>query len=278
MASIELQGLLHHYDYRPGPRGTVVLSNGIMSPLESWDGLVEPLQRLGYGVLRWEYRGQWRTARSSAPFGFADIAADLAALLDALQIEQAHLCGTSYGGFVSMRFAVDYPARTRSLLALTTAACFTPVARRIVRNWHDFAAAGDVAAMYSGMAPDLFSPRVLSEAAALINTRGEGMVRATAALPDFMPGQHDLYKANFREFAEQGLVPELPRIQCPTTVVSGELDRLYPPECSRLIAEHVPGAEHLVVAEAGHALVFEQPHTVTMLLAGHLARAEAYRP
>lgn len=276
MPFIELNGCSCYYEHRPGgPRGTVVFLNGIMSPLESWDAQLPLLEQLGYGALRWEYRSQWRSARSSGGFSFADLAADLAALLDALELDRVHLCGTSYGGFIGMQFAADYPQRSASLLALTTAARFLPISEAVVQRWRQLATEGDAMRLFQGMSPDLFSPRQLAQGQEAIAARATGMATATADLPEFLPGQVDLYDANLPELRGEGMLPRLARIGCPTTVVAGEHDRIYPPACSAEISAHIEGAEYLIAAEAGHALVFEQPRTVNLLLAGHLAAAEA---
>src|ERR1044072_3125431 len=65
-------------------------------------------------------------ARSPAPdepFKMRDLAEDLAALLEALQVEQAHVLGASFGGFVAQEFALAHTSRTRSLILCCTSFC-----------------------------------------------------------------------------------------------------------------------------------------------------------
>ena len=101
-----------------GSGPTLALSHGWMGPTDDWppgilDALAEHVRVLVYDV-----RGHGRTSAPDGPDAYSvpTYTKDLAALLDALDIRQAHIGGVSQGGMISAQFAVDFPERTRSLL------------------------------------------------------------------------------------------------------------------------------------------------------------------
>jgi pimeloyl-ACP methyl ester carboxylesterase len=250
---------------------TVIFLNGIMSGIESWNPQAKAAHAAGFNVLRYEYRGQWRSSGTDARFTMADHREDLQALMDALGIARAHLVGTSYGGMVSMPFAAANPERALSLMPIATTACIRPPSYTIVREWRDLAEQDDVERLFRGMIANLFSPRALREKPELVGRRLDGLKKALQELPEFCRGQMMLHDASFEEMLGQGVTAQLAQVRCKTLVVSGELDLLYPPLDSAHIARHIPGAEHVIVAEAGHAAVAERPGIINTLMLGHLA-------
>ena len=54
----------------------------------------------------------------SAPYPLPDMAADTTGLLDALDIESAHLVGASMGGMIAQEIAISFPQRVRSLTSI----------------------------------------------------------------------------------------------------------------------------------------------------------------
>jgi pimeloyl-ACP methyl ester carboxylesterase len=64
--------------------------------------------------------------------------------------------------------------------------------------------------------------------------------------------------------------PDLPGIDVPTLVITGEGDRLIPPEVSSPMAEAIPGARLEIVPAVGHLTNVEAPDRFTRLLRGHL--------
>ncbi|MFV8833349.1 alpha/beta fold hydrolase [Aquisalimonas sp.] len=274
MPYLTTNGFQCWYDHRVVDTAapTVVFCNGIMSTLEGWDRQLEVTDRLGYNALRFEYRGQWRSELTRPwPWTFDTHADDLLALLDALDIRGAcHVVGTSYGGFVAMRFAARHAARTESLMVLTTAARIRPLPQRIVTNWRAWAEAGDLHAKFHGMIPDLYSEGFLARFGERINAGMEATREGAEGLADFCEGQVALHDTSFRELVDGDAFDALGRIQCPTLVVAAEADRLYPPEDNRAVADAIRDSQFVTVPGAGHALVVERPRLVNLLLAGHL--------
>ncbi len=67
----------------------------------------------------------------------------------------------------------------------------------------------------------------------------------------------------------------LPRISCPTLVMTGELDSWSPPARHEEIAAAIPNSTLVIVPGAGHMLPLEAPEAVNEALAGWLARPAA---
>lgn len=78
------------------------------------------------------------------------------------------------------------------------------------------------------------------------------------------------YAGGCEAIAQMDLRDELPRIKAPTLVIAAQHDQSTPPELSRQIAERVPGAEVVVIADAAHIANVEQPAAITGHLLGHL--------
>ena len=118
--------------------------------------------------------------------------------------------------------------------------------------------------------PNLSSPRPLAAGPALIARLLHGLKNALRDLPDFCHGQVLLHDAHYLDMLGDGITAQLADIHCKTLVVSAELATVYPPSDYRHIAQHIAGAEHVIIASAGHAVVAERPATVSTLMTGHL--------
>jgi pimeloyl-ACP methyl ester carboxylesterase len=79
------------------------------------------LERAGHRVIGYDARGHGQSTPAPAAdaYGYADLAADLAAVLDELEIERAVLAGASMGGHTALRLALDAPERVAALVAIT---------------------------------------------------------------------------------------------------------------------------------------------------------------
>lgn len=263
MPTAHLDGTDLHYELR-GPEGAPVVAflNGILMTVRSW-----VLQRTvfegRFRCLYHDFRGQLMSGKPEGPYTFEQHAADLAALLDHLEIGRCHLVGTSYGGEVGMRFAADRPDRVATLSLIACVAHLEPLLRRQVELWG--LAGGDAEALYRIAAPFNFSNRFLAADTVLVE---QGEQRLAQAPPEFHAGFERLLAC----FSTLDLRDALPRITCPTLVVCAENDLLKPPSYSREIAAAVPHAELLMVPDAGHAVVIEKPDAVNTAVLGFLTK------
>ena len=110
---------------RSGVDGPVlVLSHGFAGASSAgWPPVIDEF-RSNFDLVLFDARAH---ARTGVPADLASVtmpqfAADLVGLMDALEIEQAHIAGVSMGGMITAQFACDYPQRVRSLLLCDTIA------------------------------------------------------------------------------------------------------------------------------------------------------------
>jgi pimeloyl-ACP methyl ester carboxylesterase len=102
-------GALELYYERHGEGPPLVLIHGAFGTIEScFAGLLPELAR-HFDVVAVEMQGHGRTRDVARPFSYEDMAADTAALLDALDISRAHIVGYSMGGAVGLQLALDRP-------------------------------------------------------------------------------------------------------------------------------------------------------------------------
>ncbi len=81
-------------------------------------GLSTKLEDLGVPDI-FEVFAALREGKSmSSPYSLFDMAADTLGLMDALNLEKAHVCGLSMGGMIAQMMAIEYPQRVASLISM----------------------------------------------------------------------------------------------------------------------------------------------------------------
>jgi 3-oxoadipate enol-lactonase len=262
MPRITANGIQIYYELHGPQDGEVlVLSNGVLMSTASWALQVPALSR-HYRLLLYDCRGMWQSDHPQGPYSMELHADDLAALLDALSIPSAHIGGISYGGELSMAFALKYPARTRTLIVSSSVSRLDPLLRAWSDSWILAARSHDPEMLFAVTYPLNFSePWIGANPAALAAARER---YGTLDMHGFL----ELMLA----FSQLDLTEELHKIAAPTLVIVGEDDLLKPRKYAEIIAQRIPGAELVVIPHAGHAVCWEKPDVFNGLLLGFLAR------
>jgi 3-oxoadipate enol-lactonase len=119
MAKVEVNGIETAYSTE-GSGEPVALIGGFTMVKESWALQVAELSR-HFRVITFDNRGVGETTVPGEPFTISDMAGDTVGLLDALDIDSAHVFGVSMGGLVAQILALDYPERVKKIaLGCTT--------------------------------------------------------------------------------------------------------------------------------------------------------------
>lgn len=257
--------------YASAGRGPAVLClQGVGVVGEGWrpqlDGLADE-----FHLLAPDNRGIGASSPVTGQVSVEQYAADALALLDALDIERAHVIGHSLGGVIAQQLALDAPARVRSLSLLCTLARGKDGARVTWRS------------VWVGLRMYLGTPR-MRRAAFLSNVLSEDELRATdidelharlspyfgrdlATTPAIVMKQVGALRRHdtFDRLGELAGVP--------TLVVSGAHDVVAPPAQGRALAAAIPGARLVVFEDAAHGLPLTRIERTNALLREHLRAA-----
>lgn len=268
----DTQTLAHRLE---GDGPPVVLLNGGMMTFPSWEAIAAPL-RERHRLLRFDFRGQLLSpadASNAVPADLAGHAADLAALLDRVGWESAHLIGASFGAEVALEFAASRPQRARSLVVITAMDRETPEFRRGSDEMRALLArrggAGDTTAFYDLLVEGVYSRAYReAESATLAARRTQ-----TGMLPESWFEGVDHLLAALEGF---DLTSRLGRIQCPALVLIAADDRIMDGGRARALATAIC-AEVAIHPASGHALVVEDPVWVANACLTFLDRQEPAR-
>ena len=241
----------------------VLLAGG--TTMLSWpDALCERLAAGGRRVVRYDLRdsGESTTEDPKAPaYTLRDLAADAAALADALGDGPAHLAGTGVGGMVAQVAVLDHPGAFSAL----TLAGTRPVAPGPPDNDlpdHDQAT---MRRLFARPMPDWTDREAVADFAAArgeILGDGPSTARAIAAriwdrTPDTAPPVQMANQMGM-VFSKLDCKPRwrerLPEIAVPTLVVHGRRDPFFPIGNGEAIAREIPGGRLLVLAEAATSI------------------------
>ncbi len=116
---------LHHRLDGPEDGEVLVLSNSLGTDLRMWDPQIPALAER-YRVLRYDHRGHGRSPVPAGPYAIEDLGSDVLALLDALGVSVAHVCGLSIGGLVGMWLAAHAPERSSGWCCVARSPWFGP--------------------------------------------------------------------------------------------------------------------------------------------------------
>jgi len=179
----------------------------------------------------------------------SDMAKDAVGLLDALNIERAHVVGMSMGGMIAQTMAIEHPSRVRSLTSIMSTTGNPRVGRPktsvVVR-----------ALKLTGGSKETFADRQASLFKLFSGSLYDELeIREVAKLSlerDFTPDGTARQMAAI--MASPDRTPQLKKLNVPTLVVHGLEDGLVQPSGGHATTKAIPGARLLAFPDMGHNL------------------------
>src|SRR5918996_1349973 len=110
----------------------VLLSNALGTTVDMWSAQVEQLQST-FRLIRYDTRGHGGSSVPGGEYTLEELGEDAMHVLDAVGVEEAHICGLSLGGLTAMWLGVYQPSRVRGLIVADTAARIGTTERWIER-------------------------------------------------------------------------------------------------------------------------------------------------
>jgi 3-oxoadipate enol-lactonase len=253
-------------DYeRSGAGPPLLLIMGLSGTALSWGEPFLAQLRQDFDVIAYDHRGIGASSHLDGPITIREMAADAAGLLEALELDSAHVLGISMGGMIAQELALAHPERVRTL-TLGCTYCGGPGSVRAAEEvWARVIGAGR-----SGdrelVLRTMWEINVSAEFAADETERQAFVERALGRRVAV-----EVIEQQARAAAAHDTSSRLGEIELPTLVIHGTEDQMIPVSNGHMIAQLIPGAPLEILDGVGHMFFLERPERSAELLRAHVA-------
>ena len=241
----------------------VLFLHGLGSSSTAWQ-LQREAFAADYQMIMPDIRGHGRSDKPPGSYSVALFAADIAALLDGLDIPAFHVVGLSLGGMIGFQLAVDYSDRVRSLAAVNTGPELVPRTFKERRTiWA------------RQLMVNLFSmERIAETLGGRLFPEPEQAHLRRMAVEAFAANDKAAYKAATRAILGWSVRARLGEIRCPVLLISSDMD-YTPVSTKEMYLAEIPGAELVVIENSRHAVALDQPAAFNAAVLAFLASIRA---
>ncbi|MBR6407897.1 MAG: alpha/beta hydrolase [Clostridia bacterium] len=227
------------------PPIVIIPGLSVKSVCQSADAIVD-----AYRIFDDDYDVYLLDRRSDPPEGYTvpDMARDTAAAMKALGIYGASIISVSQGGMIAQILAAEYPELARAVVLGSTVSRVTERSADRIRAWIDLAEKGDLEALTTAFAEDVYSEQTLKRFMDVISASSQGTTK------------DDLRRFVIFAKAAEGFdfSGRLSGIKCPALVLGGKKDKIFDEDEIRRLAQKL-GCEAYLYEGYGHAVYDEAP-------------------
>jgi pimeloyl-ACP methyl ester carboxylesterase len=224
-----------------GSGAPVILLHGGLANSDWFGNQVPALVRAGRQVVAIDSRGHGRSTRDERRYTYELMASDVLAVMDALKIRRAAVVGWSDGAIIGLVLALRHPERLTRVLA--------------------FAANMDP----SGVKPDVLANTTFQGAVARSEVQYERLSRTPKDFAGFQKAIETMWDKEPNYSAR-----DLSRIHTPVAIVDGDHDEAIKPEHTKYLAKAIPGARLIILPNASHFAMLQQPAEFNAAMLGFL--------
>lgn len=261
MPSIDAGGTELHYE-RAGAGEPMLLIQGMSATHLAWGRPFVSLLEESFECIVFDNRGMGLSGKAQLPFTTADLAGDTFGLLDALEIERAHVVGISMGGMVAQEMALTQPERIRTL---TLGATYCGGPEGTLMDPADLQMLGE--AMTSGDREQVLRAMWVINLSPSFRA-DESNYDAFREMATALPAPKEVIIQQMQACAAHDTSTRLGGISVPAQVIHGTVDRLLQVGNGLQIAALL-GLEPQLMEDVGHLFWWEQPQRSAELVREH---------
>jgi pimeloyl-ACP methyl ester carboxylesterase len=238
MPKLNRDGVNIYYEVH-GSGPVILLSHGYSATSQMWAGQIEALGK-DHTLVTWDMRGHGQSdyPEDQAQYSEEATVEDMKAILDAVGADKAIVGGLSLGGYMSLAFNATYPERVRALLIIDTGPGYKNDQAR--EGWNQTSLKTAERWERDGLTRQEGGS---AEVRTSSHRDATGLARA---------GRDMLTQKNAR------VITSLPDIKAPSIVIVGANDAPFL-NAADYMAAKIPGAQKVVIPDAGHAANIDQP-------------------
>ena len=255
---------------REGEGTPLVLVQGAGVIGEGWRPQIDAL-RDRHAIVALDNRGIGASTCRVKTLSIEDMANDVLAVADAEGFDRFHLAGHSIGGLIAQEIAL----RARPRLLTLSLLCSFSRGRQATRLTPGIVWSGLRTRIGSrGMRRRAFMRLVMPDA--YLKTANEASLGSELAVlfGHDLADQPSIVMQQLQAAARFDASARLRELSgLPTLVISARHDRIAQPQYGRALADAIPGARYIEIAEGGHAVTIQCAQVVNALLAEHLTRS-----
>ena len=246
MEKVKVNAINIAYERR-GRDEPLVLIHGYPLDRTTWNEVASLLET-DFDLIIPDMRGMGQSDAVDKTYTVADLASDVASLLDHLKIQKAFVAGHSMGGYVALAFARAHPNRMRGLGMISSQVLADSAERKQGR----YQTAKDVAEKGISVVVDSMTSKLSADARiqsfvreVIQRQKPAGIIGSLKAMAE-RPDSSDLFKS----------------FKFPVVIVHGDADALIPVERGREMKAALPSTHYAELKGAGHMPMMENPKGV----------------
>lgn len=251
MAGFLFEGKQIYYEEH-GTGEPLLVLNGIFMSCASWAQFVPSFKNRCKLILL-DLLDQGKTEKMDVEYTLALQVELVEALRKHLGYESWSIVGISYGGEVAQNYAVKYAQRVKKLVLSNTAPNTSNWLKEIGHSWEYACNSHDGHQFFKTCIPIVYSPQFFEKNYAWASAREDLFVRA------FTPAVYDAFSRLIRSAETHDVRKDLGCIMAETLVISSEFDYVTPLYQQKEIIEGIKGSSHILIPDAGHAVMYEKP-------------------
>ena len=215
-------------------------------------------QRLSerHQVVLYDRRSAGQSETPEDGYSLANYSEDAHQLLAHLGISQVHILGSSAGGPIAMKFALEHPEMTQSLLLVNTMSYYQETQRQVRKT--------ELERVLSTIQNKENSTLNLNTDQSITSSQQE--ISQNNALAKTIRSYLDI---------KDSLERRLEAISVPTLIMHGDQDDRIPLECGLQLHSSIVESEFVVVPNAGHGLLSNEPTVTGNLIVEFLDKVDS---
>ncbi|MBL8147721.1 MAG: alpha/beta hydrolase [Anaerolineae bacterium] len=221
----------------------LILLHGGLGNADYFANQIQAFVNAGFQVFAFDSRGHGRSSVTDTPIGYALMASDVLAAMDALGIDKADLVGWSDGGIIGLDIAINHPERLNKLVAYGA----------------NYIPAGVNPAVGESAVFNAYVEQALTDYA-LLNPAPENMDAFLANISNMWATE-----PNFSEEQMRG-------ITVPTLILDGWQEEAIFPQHDFDMAALIPNGELTLMPGVGHFAMFLTPEMFNSIVLNYLGR------